>query len=487
MFGYLKLTVRGARLAARFGPVVLSWLVLAVTAGCVRFEPRPLDPAQTVAELEARRLTDPGLKRFLEAHGGGPLPAWPLPVWDLERLSLAALYFHPSLDVARAQWQTAQAAIQTAGARPNPTLRLAPQYTINPERGLSPWVAAVEFEVPIETAGKRAYRIAQARYLAEAARLRLRAQAWQVRQQVRAALLDHVAAQRRATLLTESARVQRELVRLLEQRLAGGAVSSLEVAPARMALLRTEAELAQAQRQAAEARARLAGALGLPAHALDSVELSGEFPLAPELVDRLGSEQMRRLALHRRADLLAGLAEYAASQTALQLEIARQYPDVRLGPGYEYDQGENKWSVVGVALELPVLSRNRGPIAEAQARRAEAATRLLALQASILAELDQALAGWAAVQDQLRRLDALRAAQRQLIESVQARLGVGAADQYELHVAQVEAAQIELARLDALVQAQQVLGQLEQAVQVPFAPPEVLERNPRLSVCEESP
>jgi outer membrane protein TolC len=435
-----------------------------------------------VAELEARRLTDPGLKRFLEAHGGGLLP-----VWDLERLSLAALYFHPSLDVARAQWKTAQAAVQTAGARPNPTLRLAPQYTINPERGLSPWVAAVEFDVPIETAGKRAYRIAQARYLAEAARLRLRAQAWQVRQQVRAALLDHVAAQRRAALLIESARVQRELVQLLEQRLAGGAVSSLEVAPARMALLRTEADLAQAQRQAAEARARLAGALGLPAHAFDGVELSDEFPLAPELVDRLGSEQMRRLALHRRADLLAGLAEYAASQTALQLEIARQYPDVRLGPGYEYDQGENKWSVVGVALELPVLSWNRGPIAEAQARRAEAATRLLALQASILAELDQALAGWAAVQDQLRQLDALRAAQRQLIESVQARLGVGAADQYELHVAQAEAAQIELARLDALVQAQQVLGQLEQAVQVPFAPPEVLERNPRLSVCEESP
>ena len=40
----------------------------------------------------------------------------------------------------------------------------------------------------------------------------------------------------------------------------------------------------------------------------------------------------------------------------LYAEIARQYPDLRVGPGYEYDQGLNKWAVVGVSIELPVLN-----------------------------------------------------------------------------------------------------------------------------------
>jgi len=47
----------------------------------------------------------------------------------------------------------------------------------------------------------------------------------------------------------------------------------------------------------------------------------------------------RRQALQGRADVLAALSDYAASESALQLEVAKQYPDVHLNTGYEYDQG----------------------------------------------------------------------------------------------------------------------------------------------------
>jgi outer membrane protein TolC len=66
------------------------------------------------------------------------------------------------------------------------------------------------------------------------------------------------------------------------------------------------------------------------------------------------------------------LAEYNASQSALQLEIAKQYPDIHLNPGYEFDQGDNKWSP-GLTVTLPILNQNKGPIAEAEAKRTEAA------------------------------------------------------------------------------------------------------------------
>ena len=41
-------------------------------------------------------------------------------------LTLAAFYYHPDMEVARAEWDVARAAIQTAGGRPNPTLNVTP-------------------------------------------------------------------------------------------------------------------------------------------------------------------------------------------------------------------------------------------------------------------------------------------------------------------------------------------------------------------------
>jgi outer membrane protein TolC len=98
----------------------------------------------------------------------------------LESLTLAAFYLSSELDVARAQWGTAQAALRTAGQRPNPTLSVSPQYdatTVTP----SPWVGAFNLEIPIETAGKRGHRMAQAQHLSDAAELHIAATAWQVR------------------------------------------------------------------------------------------------------------------------------------------------------------------------------------------------------------------------------------------------------------------------------------------------------------------
>ena len=37
-------------------------------------------------------------------------------------LTLAAFYYHPSLDVARADWREAAGGIVTAAERPNPTV-----------------------------------------------------------------------------------------------------------------------------------------------------------------------------------------------------------------------------------------------------------------------------------------------------------------------------------------------------------------------------
>ena len=45
------------------------------------------------------------------------------------------------------------------------------------------------------------------------------------------------------------------------------------------------------------------------------------------------------MALTHRADVLAALAEYAAAEALLRSEIAKQYPDIHLNPGYSFDTG----------------------------------------------------------------------------------------------------------------------------------------------------
>lgn len=105
--------------------------------------------------------------------------------------------------------------------------------------------------------------------------------------------------------------------------------------------------------------------------------------------------------------MLGALAAYAASQAVLQGEIARQYPNLTLGPGYQLDQGKEKWSV-GIGVTLPVFNRNEGPIAAAEASRAAAAANFLAVQNRVLAEVDRAVADYASVQADMEMVRGLR-------------------------------------------------------------------------------
>lgn len=472
----------GAEHTLRLSGILVA--ALSMLAGCARYEARPLSPQRMAADFDARTLDDPNLKVFLEANLKGEARPWPRQEWDFNSLTLVALYYHPSLDVARAQWAVAQAGVKTAGERPNPLLDVGPQYTSNAAAGDSPWISTIAFTPVIETAGKRGYRIDQAKHSSESARLNLAAQAWQVRSALRASLLDQASAQSRVSLLRQAADIQEQIVKLLEARLAAGAIAAPELTTARVALIKTQADLVDAQRQAVESRTRVAEATGLPLKAIEGRELV--FDLSATNGGRdLESSEVRQRALHSRTDILALLAEYAASQSALQLEIAKQYPDIRLGPGYEYDQGAHKWGV-GVGLDLPLLNRNEGPIAEAEAKRAEVAARFLELQARAIAEIDRTLAVRKATGEQLGQIDTLLDAQRRQARSVEQMVQAGGADQYELRSAQLEVRLTELTRLDAQVKAQQALGQLEDAVQVPFEALPSVEKNPRTEAVKET-
>src|SRR5579862_5051583 len=135
---------------------VLFLFAAMILTGCAarRYQSAPIAPEDSALKLESRTLADPGLKVFLEQNLGHVLSPWPPTNWDLNALTLAALYLNPQIEAARAQAESASAAVVTAGARPNPTLSISPGIP-------SPYLFGLDFAVPIETHGKRGIRVAE--------------------------------------------------------------------------------------------------------------------------------------------------------------------------------------------------------------------------------------------------------------------------------------------------------------------------------------
>jgi len=448
---------------ARRALAAVTLLAAAGLAACVRYEARPIAAPDNLAAIEARALDAPAFGDFLRANGRSD--PWPPERWDLAMLTLAGFYYNPELDVARASWAVARAGTVSAGARPDPTVIIAPGYdTTTSPSVITPWILTLATEFTIETAGKRGHRLARAEHLSTAARLNVATTAWKVRSGIRDSLLELYAASRGEALLSRQQTLQESIVALMQRQLEAGAISSIELTRVRVELEQTRLALHDERRQQAEARARLATAIGI-----------GERALAGRLLDfvafdatprAMPSTDARRQALVNRPDILGALAEYAASQEALQLEIAKQYPDVRLGPGYQYDQSLDKW-VVGLGMSLPIFNRNKGPIAEATARRVEAAARFTAVQAAALGEIDLALAGHGAALDTLATTRSVVDERRQQARSTLAQYQAGDVSRLELDAADLLVVTAELAALDARVKALRTAGRLEDAMQSP--------------------
>jgi outer membrane protein TolC len=420
-------------------------LVVAVSCvSCARFHSQPLNASGRATALINRRLGEK--------------------TWTLEALTERALANSPDVAVARAQYQAARAAVKTAAERPNPTAALTPQV-VTPYTKWITGTYGVDFDWTFETAGKRGRRIDVAREQVRAAAARVIDATWKVRGAVRRAMLEMYAAERKAALVEEAAKKQADVVGLMVGRVKAGAASAMETTQPRLLAGQLRLQGSDAARTLALARASLAEALTMSTNGVVGARFS--FAAFERVPGRQGLH--RRAALTHRADVLAALADYAAAETALRLEIAKQYPDIHLNPGYQLDAGENKWAL-GIGLTLPILNQNKGPIAEAEAKRKESAAKFDTVQAKVLADCDRAAARVAAARAKLATTDEMLAEQAGQIESFQRILAAGEGDRIALVSAEVELATTRISRLDALIELQAALAAMEEATQTPLEP-----------------
>jgi outer membrane protein TolC len=342
--------------------------------------------------------------------------------------------------------------------RPNPVFTFGPQFASNNVNTITPWFLAGGFSVPIETAGKRSRRTEQALALAEAARWRVSSRAWAARSRVRAAMLELHSARENIRLLETEQTLHDEAIKKLTAQMDAGDVSPFELTQARLMLNRTRLALQDAQRLSATSQAKLAAAIGIPMIALSAVNLDlSSFQRLPE------PNNSRKRALTQRADLMALLAEYSAAEALVRLEIAKQYPDLRISPGYDYNQGQSRWQL-GWNLELP-LNRNAGPIAQAEAKRKTVEAKFLAQQAAIQGEIDIAMAAYQASRAKANTSAQLAQEAHSASETTKRMVEAGNVSALEYTRRQIEASAAKVAQMNANAEAQVAAGMLEDAMQ----------------------
>src|SRR5205823_6199313 len=142
-------------------------------------------------------------------------------------------------------------------------------------------------------------RIEAARENAYAALARVGSVAWQARSRLRARMVDAWAGRERGAVLSREIEIQRDMVEAFGKRVELGEAAQPDLSRARIALTQTTLLLHDARRLAAEARAGVAAAVGIPVAALGDKPLEFTPAHRPPPTDHL-----RDIALTTRPDVL---------------------------------------------------------------------------------------------------------------------------------------------------------------------------------------
>jgi len=282
--------------------------------------------------------------------------------------------------------------------------------------------------------------------------------------------VEHLFAVKAAELLRNEAALRAKYVDLLERRYESGEIALPDATAARIDETALRQTVRTAEGQVHTTHVALAAAIGLPDVALNGKTFGWPAIDQPPAPSALVTQTLRGQAIRNRLDVQRALAQYEAAQASLQLEVAKQYPDINLGPAYAYEEGSNFISL-GLSAVLPIRNRNEGPIAEAEAQRKVVGAQLLAVQSTVIAETDRSLAQYAAAQATLAEANRSVEQLEQQEASALRTLKAGETDQLISITAQLQTAAAKRARSDAIHQAQFALGSVEDALQKPVQPP----------------
>lgn len=457
---------------------LLGWSlpVLAGLAGCVRYQPAPVDLGARAQALAAARFDPAAIQA--EAHRLAP----DAPATGLDRLTLfaALLTRDPRIAQARAAIASAAANARASRRAVGPTFTLSTEYAHDPSAS-SPWLLGGAVNLPLDRGQQRQARLDRADLAVLIARDDYAETVWSERMALRRALIDDAIAARQVAAGTAIAALRTRQIAALERQVQAGAIPGAALSPYRTLEAQERRATEDARGRQIAARAAIAGLLAVP------IDILADQPLVWREFDTPSADpalaitpSLRLQAVTARADVLRALATFDQTDADVRLEIARQYPTISLGPGYTWERGLVKLPLA-INLALPSFDRNRAAIRTALARRDEAAAAVDTVLTTAQAEIDAALVERRAAVAALERLRRTELPQLDAAAArAEARLARGQIARADWADAQLAAQTARLNALDLLARVQAADAALENALRRPIEGPETKIRPERL-------
>ena len=303
------------------------------------------------------------------ARASAEVPAQGPDLRDEDSLVRFALTHNPDLHAARWQQDIASAGVTQASALSNPVARGEWLHVQTPsEYG---WGVGLEWAPPqpgVFGAGKDA-----ARARVRAVRADLSERAADLEAAVRLHFAQVAAREEEIALAEQSIATRRSVHQAVQERVAHGAASRIDLSLAAVSLARGEQERDLLVLERASDVSQLETLAGVPAERSLDASVRPKQSLAATPSPTPSSENLERRALAERPQLKADAARSDAAEAMLAAERAKRWPWLALQARYRHrDQLSNPDDVtLGVQLTLPIFDRNPGPIAAAVATRNE--------------------------------------------------------------------------------------------------------------------
>jgi outer membrane protein, heavy metal efflux system len=285
---------------------------------------------------------------------------------DAQPAASPPLTFRAALDLAVSR-NLGLAAARRQKAIREAQVRIAGQWA-NPDFGFDVTQDAphesLTFGYPIEIGGQRGRRIALAKAELGLADLDVQTEMRTLRRNLRQAFSGLLGADERVRLATEVLGLAERARQVAQAQFEEGAAPRLDVLQADLVLARAAADLELARSSRASALADLDAVLDEPAG--QAVAITGDLAESPALPD---FARAMELASVSNIELLTAEHEAAIEEHRLSLLRAERIPTPALTVGVPMNApGEfNVGKSVGIALTIPLFSRNQGEIAQSRA------------------------------------------------------------------------------------------------------------------------
>ncbi|MEE2820068.1 MAG: TolC family protein [Planctomycetota bacterium] len=357
-----------------------------IVVGCQSYKPSPLSIDDYRKSYETRAVELDSLKDFARSlqstHDDIPDTFDVSDGISPEEGEVIALFYNPVLRLARLEAGVELAAFEQAGMWKDPIFGFDGIDITSPS---APFGYSITSSWTIPLSGRMKTEKVHANATYQESLMRIINDEWNARSSVRNAWASWVTAEEEVELTNETIDKLEQIDSIAKSVHNAGEINRVQYRLIDIEVKSKRVELARLSLVAVNRKHALLTLLGLPPSTSELLQQRSPIAMVPYIQD--STERM----IHANTELAIKLSAYERSETALHVEIKKQFPDIVLRGGYGSEFNDQRM-LFGVSIPIPVLNANKKGIAVAKANRevarAEAETTFARLYQELTAAYD---------------------------------------------------------------------------------------------------